>query len=257
MAKDIPQPAVGFVESFLPVNFKDVARPFHGHIDNVFDFTRPVSDDYHPVGERNRFHQVVGDENDGLALLFPNFQQLILKYHACLSIERPKRFVHKNDRWFIGQGANDGSPLAHTPGQLGRIIFLKSRQTRELDELLHLVLAFFSRIALGIETKPDILLYGQPRKELTFLWNITHLGIEPADFFILAENPPGGRRRKARDELQQSRFATTTGTDYGDELAVGDVQRNALERTDHPLARGSKKLGDVFNLDDRVVSWLG
>src|SRR5262249_20751761 len=67
VAKDIPQPAIGLVESFLPVNFKDVARPFHGHVDNIFDFTRPVSDDYHPVGKRNRFHQVVGDENDGLA----------------------------------------------------------------------------------------------------------------------------------------------------------------------------------------------
>ena len=49
-----------------------------------------VSDDHHPVGKRDRFHQVVGDEDDGLALLFPNFQQLILKHHACLSIERPK-----------------------------------------------------------------------------------------------------------------------------------------------------------------------
>ena len=122
--------------------------------------------------------------------------------------------------------------------------------------MLHLVLAFFAWIALGIETEADILLYGQPRKELTFLWDITHFGIEPADFFILAQNPPGGRRRKARDELQQSRFAATAGTDYGDELAVGNVQRNALEGADRPLARGSEKLGDILNLDDRVVSWL-
>src|SRR5262249_33913101 len=197
------------------------------------------------------------DENDGLALLFPNFQQLILKHHARLSIEGPKGFVHKNDRGFIGQGANDGSPLAHTAGQLGRIIFLKSRETGELDELLHLMLAFFSRIALGIETEPDILLYGQPGKELTFLRHITHLGIEPADFFILAENAPGRRRRKARNELQQSRFAATAGTDYGDELAVRDVQRDALKRADRALARSSENLGDVLNLDDRVFSWLG
>ena len=39
----------------------------------IFDLARPVSDDHHPVGKRDRFHQIVGDKDDGLALLFhPN-----------------------------------------------------------------------------------------------------------------------------------------------------------------------------------------
>src|SRR5689334_8432520 len=35
VAKDIPQPAVRLVETFLAVNLEDIARPLHRHVDDV------------------------------------------------------------------------------------------------------------------------------------------------------------------------------------------------------------------------------
>ena len=40
MAKNIPQAAVGFVESFLAVNFKNISRPGHRDFNDVFDLAR-------------------------------------------------------------------------------------------------------------------------------------------------------------------------------------------------------------------------
>src|SRR5437899_2972149 len=81
VAENIPQSAVGFVESLLPVNFKDIARPAHRDIDNVLELARTVSHDHDAVSQCYRFHQIVGNEDNRLTLLFPNFQELILQHH--------------------------------------------------------------------------------------------------------------------------------------------------------------------------------
>src|SRR5437762_8635483 len=66
VAENIPQSAVGFVESLLPVNFKDIARPAHGDIDNVFDLAGTVRHHYDPVSQRDRFYQIMSHEDNGL-----------------------------------------------------------------------------------------------------------------------------------------------------------------------------------------------
>ena len=71
VAKNIPQAAVGFVEAFLAVNFKYIARPGHGNVDDVLDLPWTVGHDHDPIRQRHGFHQVMGDENNGLVLLLP------------------------------------------------------------------------------------------------------------------------------------------------------------------------------------------
>src|SRR5207245_11362013 len=64
VAENIPQSAVGFVESLLPVNFKDIARPAHGDIDNVFDLAGTVRHHYYPVSQSDRFYQIMSPDNN-------------------------------------------------------------------------------------------------------------------------------------------------------------------------------------------------
>ena len=54
VAKDIPQAAVGFVKAFLAVNFKDVARPSHRNVDDVFDLPWTVGHDHDPIRHPDR-----------------------------------------------------------------------------------------------------------------------------------------------------------------------------------------------------------
>ena len=117
---------------------------------------------------------------------------------------------------FVGQGAHDGSPLAHTARQLGRVIFLESSQAGELDELLYLMLALFSRIAFGIQTEADVFLHGQPGKELAFLWNVTHFGVEPAHFFVLG-------RESAREDGGEKPAMSLSRVDFPQPLGPTTV----------------------------------
>src|SRR5262250_2902587 len=199
----------------------------------------------------------MGNKEDRLALLLPNFQQLILKHHSRLGVQGAERFVHKDAGRFVGQGAHDGSSFAHAARQLRGIIFLEPRQTSEVDELVHLSLAILARVAFRIQTEADVFFDCEPRKKLTLLGNITHLGIKPAHLFALVKDTSRRWRRKSRDEFEKRRFATTARSDNRHELPGYDAQRDALERADGAFGGSAKKFGDVFNLDDWLAIHLG
>ena len=169
VAKDIPQAAIGFVKSFLPVNFEDVARPRHRNIKDIFDPPGPVRHHHDPIGQGHGFNQIVSNKDDGLALLFPNFQQLVLKHHSSLRIKGAEWLVHENHGRFICQSAHDRSPFAHAAGQLSRIILLESRKTSEVDKLADLALAILARVSFRIEAEADVFFHSKPGKELAFL----------------------------------------------------------------------------------------
>src|SRR4029077_14944621 len=114
----------------------------------------------------------------------------------------------------------------------------------------HLPLPILARVTFRIQTEADVFFDCEPRKELAFLGNVTHFGIEPAHFFALIKNPPRRWRRKSRDEPEQRRLATTAGSDNRHELPGYDTQRDVLERADDAFGGCAEKFGNVFNLDD-------
>ena len=73
VAKDLPQAPIGIVEAFLAVNLKNVARPGHIDFDDIFEFSGAMRHHDDPVGEGDGLDQIVGDKDDGLAFLFPDF----------------------------------------------------------------------------------------------------------------------------------------------------------------------------------------
>src|ERR1043166_8670405 len=193
------------------------------------------------------------DKDNGLALLFTNFQQLVLKHHSSLRIQRTERFIHQNHRRFVSQGAHDGGPLTHTAGELRRVVFFESGQPREINKVTYLALAILLGIALRIQSKADVFLDGEPGKELAFLRHVADFCIEPPDFFALIENLTGRRREKSGNEFDQSRLPATAWSDNGHEFAVSDGQVYFLKRADGFFAGSPKQLHDVSHPDDGVA----
>ncbi len=74
---------------------------------------RPGGKDDDAVGEEHRLVDVVGDEDDGLALGLPQRQQLELQPLAGQRVERAERLVHEQDERVGGQRAGDRHALAH------------------------------------------------------------------------------------------------------------------------------------------------
>src|SRR4029077_10289923 len=120
----------------------------------------------------------------------------------------------------------------------------------------HLPLPILARVTFRIQTEADVFFDCEPRKELAFLGNVTHFGIEPAHFFALIKNPPRRWRRKSRDEPEQRRLATTAGSDNRHELPGYDVQRDILERADDAFGGSAEKFGNALDLDDWLATRL-
>src|SRR5262249_7447606 len=103
-------------------------------------------------------------------------------------------------------------------------------------------------VALGAvgaqrETERDVVLDRQPRKQRRLLEH--HAAIRPRslDGLAIDENPPGGRRFEAGDEVQERGLAAAAGADQRDDLLLLDGESDVEERRDKGVA-GRKALGD-------------
>src|ERR1051325_4404403 len=250
---DVPEPAVGFVEAFLAVNLENIARPLHRHLDDVLHARGAMRHNDHAVGERDRLHQIVGYEQDRLALLLPDFQSLAVQHRARPRGERPEGLVHENHRRLVGERADDRGALAHAAGELRRIIFLETRKAGERDKVVQLPLALLARIALRVEAEGDVFLEREPREKLALLRHVADSGVELSHFLSLIENPSAGDRRQAGDEFEQRRFAAAGRPYNRNKFAVGDVQADIFQR-DQVAALGSlERFGDLFDAYDEIV----
>ncbi len=83
--------------------------------------TREVADDaggrpgrhhHHPVGQRDRLLEVVGDEHHRLAVLRPEVEQQVAHDLPGLRVERPERLVHQQDLGVADQHLRQRDALA-------------------------------------------------------------------------------------------------------------------------------------------------
>jgi hypothetical protein len=65
------------------------------------------------IPERDRLGDVMGHEDDGLALETPQPQQVGLQLRAGLRVDGGKRLVHQDDGRVISQRADQRCTLAH------------------------------------------------------------------------------------------------------------------------------------------------
>ncbi len=69
------------------------------------------------VGHEDGFVDIVGDEDGGLFLAAPDFQDFVLKDGAVEGIEGGERLVEQEDFRLHGKGAGEGDALAHAAGE--------------------------------------------------------------------------------------------------------------------------------------------
>ena len=66
-----------------------------------------------PVTEVKRFVDIVGDEQEGYAVLFDEFQHEVLQLHPRESIDCAEGFVEQQDAWLGIERSCDGDTLSH------------------------------------------------------------------------------------------------------------------------------------------------
>src|SRR5713226_9415058 len=121
VAKVLPDLLVDLGESRLESDLGDVAGS--RQVDLVVALHRPRrgGDDEHAVAQRDRFLEVVSDEDHRRRGRRPQAQQLVLHQRSRLDVKGAERLVHQQDARAVDEALRQGYALAHAARQLVRI----------------------------------------------------------------------------------------------------------------------------------------
>lgn len=104
-----------------------------GHRDDLADPAGGRRHDDHPVGEKERFADLVGDIDGCNAVLEPDALELEHHELAGLSVERREGLVEQEDLGTDGERAGEVGALLHAAGEFMRVALLKSVEADEPD----------------------------------------------------------------------------------------------------------------------------
>src|SRR5829696_1244222 len=119
-----------------------------------------VLHDRHPVPERERLVQVVGDEDDrplGLAL---DIQEEVLHVAPNQRVERRERLVHEQYLLLGRKGPRETHPLLHAAGELCYELVALALEADHVEGLLRALPALFGGDALNLESEGDVVQHG-------------------------------------------------------------------------------------------------
>jgi hypothetical protein len=111
-----------------------VARVRQRHHAVELDAPGPRAHHHHAAAHEHRLVDVVGDEEHGLALRFPDAQQQFLHQLARLVVERAEGLVHQQHARVVGQRTGQRGALLHAARQLLGVVVLEAPQAHLADE---------------------------------------------------------------------------------------------------------------------------
>ena len=208
-----------------------------------------------PVAHLDRLVDVVRDEDDRLADLALEAQELVLQAFAVDRVDRPERLVHQHQRRVDGERTRHADPLALPPGELGRVAITRLRGV-ERDELEQLVDATGDPRLVPAEQARDgrdVLADGQMGEEPDLLDRVADLAAQlgrPA----LPDAAPVEQDVAVRDldhpvdHPHRGRLPAARGTDEDADLARRNRQREVL---DGRLGGTGVALGDAAEFECR------
>jgi hypothetical protein len=202
----------------------DAPGPLDVDVDGGGHPTRPAGEHDDAVGQAGRLAHVVGDEEDGEAAVAPQRLELVVQQVAGHGVEGAERLVHEQHVGVLGEGAGQGDPLAHAAGQLVGPLAPEGLEVDGAEQRLHPRLALGPGHATELERELHVRPDREPREQGGVL---EHEG-GPA----LGVGTTGGRRVEPGDEVEQRALAAPRGADHAHELAAGDVEVDAVERSD-------------------------
>jgi hypothetical protein len=117
------------------------------------------------VGEEDRLLDVVRYEEHGLAKRVPHLQEPLLQIRPGEGIECTEGLVEQEDLAMHEEGADDRQTLSHAPGELRRVVPLKSVESESDEEGACLVARRVLRTTGDLRREHRILKGGTPGKK--------------------------------------------------------------------------------------------
>ena len=151
-----------------------------------------------------------------------------------------------------GERARDRDALLHPARQLPGMVVLEAGQLDELEHLVDALGAAASFPAEHLERQRDVLLHRAPVVEHGRLEDDPVVAVEPGRRagLPLTVTSPDGRLDDVADDAEQRRLAAARRADQRDELALADVEVDALERGH---AASLEHLREAADGDDRLL----
>ncbi len=204
------------------------------------------------VGQQHRLVHVVRHHHHGGAAFRHDALQLVLQPGTGEGVERAERLVHQQQLGLHRQSPGDADALLHTAGNFVWMFVCRVRQANEFQSRLGAGLELrlgFACAEHALHAEVDVAVAGHPRQQRVVLEHHGAVRAWRVNFAAVAHHHARGWQRESGDEVEQGALAAAGMADQADELALGDVEVDALERVER-TARGVEHHFDVLDDDE-------
>ena len=189
-------------------------------------FDAAVIEHRDPIGHRQRFALIVGDEDKGDTQLALQLLQLALHLLAQFEIQRAERFVQQQHPRPIDQRARQRHALPLAARQVRRLAFGNETERHALQRLLRPRQPLAFSDALHHQAVGDIFQHRHVREQRVILKHGIHVALirrQVGGFLAVDANRAGSELFKAGDQAQAGGFARAGRPEHGEEFPVLNV----------------------------------
>src|SRR5215510_3274342 len=259
VADQLPDGAADLLELGFTAKLRQIlARIAERNLHDALDAARPRAHHHDPVAQIDGFVEVVGDEQNGLAGLALDPQQLQLQDLARLRIERAERLIHEQNRRIDGERASEIDALLHTARQLVRELLAGGAEPDKLKQRLGTLAALASRHALELEAELHIGARRAPGQQIRLLEHEAAIAPGAGDHLAIDADFPDIAADEALDDAQQRGLAAAALPDQRHDLAFVHVEAHPAQHRQQVLiavlaAAHAERLGYVLDCKFDVV----
>ena len=193
-----------------------------------------VAHDADAVAHHHRLFEAVGDVDEGLVRLAVDVLQLLLERLPELVVDRRERLVEEQDLRVVGEGAGERDALPLAARALRHalaVIVLRQAQQRASARARALPRrsAATPFIFSGNSMFSPTVLVREERQRLEHQAGRPPVRRQVVDGRAADADVAGGRRLQPGEHAQQRRLARARRPDDGEELALGDVEVDAVD----------------------------
>ncbi len=183
-------------------------------------------------GHRHRLFLVVGDHHAGDADVVDDVGELDLRFLAQLLVERAERLVEEQQLRLLGQAARQRDALLLAAGELVRLALGVGAELHQLQHRLDARRDLVLGQAVAAQAEGDVVEHREMREERVALEHHVHrplVGRQPGEVLAVERDRSRGRRLEAGEHAQQRRLAAARRAEQGEDLALGDVDRDVVD----------------------------
>ena len=219
---------------------------------------RPLLQDRDPVAHLDGLVDVVRDEDDGLADLGLQAQELVLQPLAQDRVDGPEGLVHEHHVGVAAERTGDADALHLPAGQLLRVAVavLPRRHVHHLKQLVDAVADPLLVPAEQLGHGGDVLGDGHVREQPDALDDVADAASQLVRVALghvlpVEDDASGGRLDDAVDHLHGGGLAAAGRPDQDHDLALGHLEGEAVNRR---LALTGEPLGQLLEADHGAVA---